>query len=164
MQAALMRGFLAGSSSGGSTSSSGASTSDAEAMEFGGDGSCGAEVAAAVGPLAPVELPPRVDVPPGPADEAPSLSAVSTATAAAPSDTVTAGKAGSSSGSGAGDGCGGGGGGDAEGLDEFIISNLTMPDIRRGRVAALAAHARPFSYARHERLMSLGTIFSKNVE
>jgi len=59
---------------------------------------------------------------------------------------------------------GGAGGAADDGLDEFILSNLHLPHVRQERVAALAAHARAFSYAMHERLMTLGTMFSKNVE
>jgi hypothetical protein len=63
-----------------------------------------------------------------------------------------------SSGSGSGDG------GTAEALERFIWSNLSEGELRKARVAALARHARPFSYAQHEKLMTIGSMFSKNVQ
>ncbi|KAI8468085.1 MAG: hypothetical protein J3K34DRAFT_479333 [Monoraphidium minutum] len=145
MQAALMRGFLQGSaSSGGSASASaggsGGDSDDAEAVWGAG------AAAAAAGPLAPVELPA--------AAAAPLRSSAASAAAAG----GASGNGGSGGGAAAFDG---GGGGD---LEEFILSNLRLPGVRAARVAALAAHAAPFSYLRHERLMTLGSMFSKNVE
>jgi hypothetical protein len=59
----------------------------------------------------------------------------------------------------------GGGGAEGGGLEGFILENLSdEAGARRARVAALAAHARAFAYPHHESVMSLGTIFSRNVE
>ena len=58
----------------------------------------------------------------------------------------------------------GSGGGRAEGLNGFILANLTEPELRAARVAALSAHARPFSYPHFERLLSTGNVLSKSVD
>ena len=104
-----------------------------------------------------VEVPPAL---PEPANAAPNVPH-----AGSPADTNRActGAGASGSASGAISGCNGDGAVSID-LDAFILSNLKLPDVRRGRVAALAAHARPFSYARHERLMTLGNMFSRNVD
>ena len=61
-------------------------------------------------------------------------------------------------------GVGGGGNvGVLEGLQEFILSNLDSEGPRHQRVAALAVHARAFAYPHHDRLMTLGNVFSRNV-
>ncbi len=51
-----------------------------------------------------------------------------------------------------------------DGLDEWILSNLTSPEARKARVARLAAAARPFSYDKSEVLMAIGNMFSANVK
>jgi hypothetical protein len=47
------------------------------------------------------------------------------------------------------------------GVEAFILSNLLRPEVRKARVAALAAHAQSFSYSRHEKLMTIGSMFSQ---
>jgi hypothetical protein len=51
-----------------------------------------------------------------------------------------------------------------EGLDDWILSNLDQPTLRRARVSALVAAAQPFQYQRSEVLMVIGTALSTSVK
>jgi cyanate lyase len=51
-----------------------------------------------------------------------------------------------------------------EGLDDWILSNLDQPTLRRARVSALVAAAQPFGYQLSEVLMVIGTALSTSVK
>ncbi|KAF6265604.1 hypothetical protein COO60DRAFT_1623787 [Scenedesmus sp. NREL 46B-D3] len=52
----------------------------------------------------------------------------------------------------------------AEGLDDWILSNLDQPTLRRARVSALVRAAQPFQYRESEVLMVIGTALSTSVK
>lgn len=159
MQLALMRGFNGGDSSSSRTATSSGDGAGDE-TDVGGIGGAASSAAAGAQPmdcqgpgqpaagvlLAPVSLP-----------------VAAAASAMVPSSSSAAAPGPSASSTDSGPPAGGGGGCDG-GLDDFIMANLLLPDVRKARVAALAAHARAFSYERHERLLSIGSMFSKNVD
>jgi hypothetical protein len=170
MQLALLEGFASGASSasGSGANSASGSASDADgpgARRLGSSSSLSTSVAGASsgggGSTEDSGDAPAASL--GPV----CLDAVRSRGAAAPDASrdggeLGGGTGGSSSGSEAG-GTGADAGAD-EALRAFILENLTQPAVRAARVAALAGHARGFAYPRHERLMSLGTMFSRNVE
>lgn len=55
-------------------------------------------------------------------------------------------------------------GGEGASLDAWIESNLRDHTLRRARVAALTAAARPFGYEDAEELLVIGTTMSTSVK
>jgi hypothetical protein len=51
-----------------------------------------------------------------------------------------------------------------EGLDDWILSNLDQPTLRRARVSALVQAAQPFQYQQSEVLMVIGSALSTSVK
>jgi hypothetical protein len=52
----------------------------------------------------------------------------------------------------------------ADNLDDWILSNLDNPTLRRARVSALVQAAQPFQYQQSEVLMVIGTALSTSVK
>lgn len=52
----------------------------------------------------------------------------------------------------------------SEGLDDWMLTNLEQPTLRRARVSALTKAAVPFQYPHSEVLMVIGTALSTSVK